>query len=147
MTAKRTALVLALVVYVASFFLPAVRDQQPEPNVVMGYTCAINTLTQTWNMEDWHESVPMFLAGCVNPALALYALTFWIRRPRAQRVFRFLPAVLLLAAWYTIYAAGVIPLIGHFLWAGSVLAMVALGGGRKRPQEAPVEQAPPAIAA
>lgn len=124
---KRLANYVAIAVFALSFFLPAVYHDASGRSAA-GLTCARFALVAPWTGEAQTSVVPLFLAGCVNPALALWGLSRLFRWRRAHQVLRFLPALLLPCSWWVFHTEGLTPLMAHFMWAGSVLFMMAVGG-------------------
>jgi len=69
--------ILGFFVYLAAFFLPAVREVATPggdaPDVFLGSRCAWMTLVNTFSHEIWHSKYFLaVLSGWINPLLLLY---------------------------------------------------------------------------
>jgi hypothetical protein len=131
--------ILGLFVYLAAFFLPAVREVATPggdvPDVYRGYVCAGVTLMDTLSREIWHsKDFLAVLSGWINPLLLLYLLfllfprLFWPRRILAGVI-----VVFIAGTWVFFYLRPMVPLIGHVLWIAGLLLILA-GEAVRRPE-------------
>lgn len=140
MRASTICRTLGLGLFIAGFFLPAVRfppDPRPEahwgPGAMShefaGYECAEVTLAgvAAFFRHPNAEAIPVALTGWINPLLLLYLLSCAARR--LNRVRPFLAGAIVvccLAMWIELAAEHVALLAGHYLWiAGIVLILTA----------------------
>jgi hypothetical protein len=138
--------VLGLGVFALAFFLPAVRSGATGPDAVVlpGWKCASIALTETVGLFGksvaWPPALPVLLvifSGWINPLIVLVLLSSFVSKLRVVR--RILGVLILLcmaATWAFFSMQKVTPLIGHFLWIGGallILAPDAIGGERTRP--------------
>ena len=125
------ARLVGLCIYVWAFFLPAVREVatavNDSPEMLKGSRCAWITLVNTLNPEMWHSKYFMAVfSGWINPLLVLYLifLLFPIFRwPR--RIVAVVIAVFMIGTWIFFAMYPLVPLVGHFLWAGGILLILA----------------------
>ena len=125
------ARLVGLCIYVWAFFLPAVREVAAPggdaPEMLKGSRCAWITLVNTLNPEMWHSKY--FLAvfsGWINPLLVLYLifLLFPIFRwPR--RIVAVIIVAFIIGTWVFFAKYPLVPLVGHFLWIGGILLILA----------------------
>jgi len=125
------ARLVGLCIYVWAFFLPAVREVAAPggdaPEMLKGSRCAWITLVNTLNPEMWHSKY--FLAvfsGWINPLLVLYLifLLFPIFRwPR--RIVAVIIVAVIIGTWVFFAKYPLVPLVGHFLWIGGILLILA----------------------
>jgi hypothetical protein len=70
--------IVGFLVYVAAFFLPAVREAATgadTPDVLQGSRCAWITLVNSFSHELWHsQNFLAILSGWINPLLVLYLI-------------------------------------------------------------------------
>jgi len=118
-------------IYVWAFFLPAVREVATPggdpPDALQGSRCAWITLVNTLNPEMWHsKNFLAVLSGWINPLLVLYLIFLifpsfvWPRRIAAGAMLAFLAGTWIFFALYPL-----VPLAGHWLWAGGILLILA----------------------
>lgn len=136
---------VGLGLFVAGFFLPAVRfppDPRPEgrwgPGAVShefeGWECAEVTLYGSIRfLQDPNAGViPAVLSGWINPLVLFYLLACGAKRLNRTRPFIAAAiAVCCVAMWFKLASEHVTLLIGHYLWiAGTILiACVPLASG------------------
>jgi hypothetical protein len=139
-TMKRTVItgrILGLLVFIAAFFLPAVREIATPggdaPDVFLGSRCAWMTLVNTFSHEIWHSKYFLaVLSGWINPLLLLYLFLllfprlFWPRRILAGAIVAFIAGT-----WVLFAIIPLVPLIGHVLWIAGILLILA-GEAMKR---------------
>ena len=116
-----------LCVFVAAFFLPAVRDPQ-SLGPFNGWVCAevalISTASFPKNPQLWF--FPLVLSGWVNPLVLLYlASCFWRKLERLRAVLGGLIVVCLVATWLYLAKEHHRLLLGHYLWVAGILLMLA----------------------
>jgi hypothetical protein len=134
-----------LSMYVASFFLWAVRDSGWIAGPVRGYFCAELTLVSPFSEDgrsQLHEKPIEYFSilgsGLINP---LFLVTFFLQlfkvRPRAVIVLRNLAILMIPLCWVVFYYEGLYPREGHFLWiVGMLLALFATSNLQlNRPKE------------
>jgi hypothetical protein len=133
-TMKRTVItgrILGLLVFIAAFFLPAVRGVATPggdaPDVFLGSRCAWMTLVNTFSHEIWHSKYFLaVLSGWINPLLLLYLFLllfpklFWPRRIVAGAIMAFIAGT-----WVLFAIIPLVPLIGHVLWIAGILLILA----------------------
>ena len=131
--------ILGFCVYIAAFFLPAVREAATPggdaPDVFLGSRCAWMTLVNTFSHEIWHSKYFLaVLSGWINPLLLLYLFLllfpklFWPRRILAGAI-----AAFIAGTWVLFAVVPLVPLIGHFLWIAGILLILA-GEAMRRPE-------------
>lgn len=130
MKIDRTLLLLGLALFVASFFLIAVRNAGGAGSSGgEGYKCALLALTVPWGHDGWNmlhsDPVSYFavlLSGWINPLFLITLLVRW-RRPQG-RLGWILGAILLLmfpACWVVFAKVQLRPAAGYFLWTGAMV--------------------------
>jgi hypothetical protein len=149
MKIDRTLLLLGLALYIASFFLIAVRNAGGSSSGGgRGYMCAFLALTLPWGRDGWNmlhsDPVSYFgilLSGWINPFFLITLLVRWIR-PKA-RLGWILGALLLLmfpACWVVFTRVQLRPATGYFLWTGamvlSLFSKALVRSSRERPAAA-----------
>ena len=123
--------ILGFFVYLAAFFLPAVREVSTPggdaPDVFLGSRCAWMTLVNTFSHEIWHSKYFLaVLSGWINPLLLLYLFLllfpklFWPRRILAGAIVAFIAGT-----WVLFAIIPLVPLIGHVLWIAGILLILA----------------------
>jgi len=129
--------IVGFLVYVAAFFLPAVREVVKPggdaPEMFLGYNCAWMMLINSFSHELWHsQNFLAILSGWINPLMALYLIFLlfpgfkWPRRIAAGLI-----ALFIVGTWIFFYLWPLVPLVGHFLWIAGVLLILA--GELRRP--------------
>jgi hypothetical protein len=135
---------LGFCLFVAAFFLPAVRSGPvgPEATVFPGWKCASIALGETVALFGKSVSGPpsfevllVVLSGWINP-LALLLMCFGFSRGFAilRRVLAAMILLCMAATWNFFALQKLSPLAGHFLWiAGALLILIpaAIPGGQK----------------
>jgi len=125
------ARVLGYFVFLAAFFLPACRQVSTpgagDPDVYKGYFCAWVTLINSLNGQMWRsKDLLAILSGWINPLMLLYvAFVFSRKLRRARLVIAGVVALFLVGTWVYFAQAPLVPLIGHFLWVGGILLIMA----------------------
>jgi hypothetical protein len=130
-------------IFVAAFFLPAVRAGAPgsEAIVFPGWKCASVALTETVSLvgrsgveKPSFEVLLVIFSGWINPFVLLLLCCSFSRSLVILRRILDLLVLLCMAATWTFFALQkVAPLAGHYLWiAGALLVLVAdmIGGWR-----------------
>ena len=123
--------ILGFCVYLAAFFLPAVREVATPggdaPDVFLGSRCAWITVVNSLNPQIWHSKYALaVLSGWINPLIVLYLLLLifpvlvWPRRIVAGAMVAFL-----IGTWAFFYIYPLVPLAGHILWSVGLLMVVA----------------------
>jgi hypothetical protein len=127
----KLARLLGFCIYVAAFFLPAVREVATPgagaPDSHKGYFCAWVTLVNSFSREMWHSKDCLaIMSGWINPLLLLY-LVFLIWRGMVwpRRVVAGVIVAFMFATWIYFYLASLVPLIGHYMWIVGILMILA----------------------
>jgi hypothetical protein len=136
MERSQKVLVVALIVFLISFVLPAIWVPHVTPATLQGYWCAYNTLVFPWSAEGLNglgkEPVQFFsilFSGWINP-LFLIALLL-LRRENTRKLGRTLRAVVLClmpACWIVFLENGVYPFIGYFIWTAAIIVALFSSG-------------------
>jgi uncharacterized membrane protein len=140
-TRRSILLAVGLCIYVASFFLSAVRDFGWFAGEVPGYVCAEVVLIHPFS-EDGRsllhekplEHLALFGSGLIN---SLFLTTFFIHlfrgRARAFVVLRNLTILMIPLCWIVFLYEHLYPREGHVLWVlGMILAMFAMSDSKLR---------------
>ncbi|MDR3792729.1 MAG: hypothetical protein P4L03_05035 [Terracidiphilus sp.] len=116
--------VVGLVIFFVAFLLPACRD--PFGTVYPGWKCAQITLGATVAPDAYTSwDVLAVLSGLINPLAVLALLLSFSKRLYGLKLGFFLATVLFAACtWVFFFRAGVVPLVGHFLWIAGALILV-----------------------
>ena len=124
--ALSVARVLGYFVFLAAFFLPAIREPA-HPETYKGAFCAWVTLINSFNPEFLKSKYLLaILSGWINPLMILYiGFLFSARLRAARRVIAAIIVGFILCTWVFFYLAPMIPLIGHFLWIAGILMILA----------------------
>jgi hypothetical protein len=129
--------IVGFLVYVAAFFLPAVREVATgtdTPEVLQGSRCAwimlINSFShELWNLKDFLA----ILSGWINPLIVLYLIFLIFPKFRwPRRIVAGLIALFILGTWVFFYTYPLVPLVGHYLWITGILLILA--GELRRPE-------------
>jgi hypothetical protein len=122
----RYARILGYFVFLAAFFLPAVREPGKE-DTFRGSFCAWITLINTFNGEVWRSKDCLaILSGWINPLMLLFVASLFSRRLRMfRRIVAVLIALIMIGTWVYFYLASMMPLIGHVLWIAGILLVLA----------------------
>jgi multidrug transporter EmrE-like cation transporter len=134
MKIKRMLLLLAILAYIGSFFLTAVRDSAGGGGF-SGYWCALTTLTAPWGSDGLKElrqdPVDFFsvlFSGWINPLFLATLIVRW-RRPHGRLAW-ILGAILLIllpACWVVFAKAHLRPSIGYFVWTAAMIVALFAG--------------------
>lgn len=125
------ARVLGYFVFLAAFFLPAVRQVATPgagtPEVYKGYFCAWITIINSLNHEFWHSKNALaILSGWINPLMLLYVAGLFSARLRwLRRVIAVLIVIFIVCTWVYFYLFPLVPLIGHAMWIVGILLILA----------------------
>lgn len=134
---------LGFAIFVAAFFLPAIKEVSASANDkgIIGYKCALLALELPWGSDGakiLHDTPGMYfsilISGWINPAF-LIVLVLVLIRP-ASRVFwalRVLVALMFVACWIVFGQIHFRAQIGYYLWmAGILLALFSPMGSSKQ---------------
>lgn len=129
---------LGLCVFVASFYLPAVRGAETGPGngPLTGWMCAAVALAATGGVfhataaategKDLPGIISLILSGWVNPLILMYLMfSIWRKFVRTRRVLAVAILICFAATWYFFFKAPMVPLIGHFIWVAGALMILA----------------------
>jgi hypothetical protein len=135
----RIVRLVGVVVFVAAFFLPAVRDAHtgsgPGSGPMSGWMCAtvaisasagiLHLTSGTMQGKDILGMLCLILSGWVNPLVVLYLFfCIWRRFVRIRRVLAVAILICFVATWIFFVKAPMVPLIGHFLWVAGALMIL-----------------------
>jgi hypothetical protein len=127
---------LGFCIFVAAFFLSAVRDSgrlTDLTNVFKGWECAKIALTATFQRDTYESSG--FLAamsGWINPLVLLYlGLSLAAKFGRLRRFLAVAILVCMAATWIVFAIDHLLPMIGHLWIVGALLILIAEVTGRK----------------
>lgn len=132
----RYARLLGYLVFLAAFFLPAVR-QPGSKDALRGSLCAWITLINTLNRDVWHsKDFLAILSGWINPLMLLFVASLFSRRLRLfRRIVAATVTLFLVGTWVYFYLEPLAPLVGHVFWVAGILLILAgevLGGRTAR---------------
>jgi hypothetical protein len=134
---SRIVLLVAMMLYVASFFLSAGKEFHNAPlnPAFRGYECAYITLLSPWSrdsLSSMHEEPLLYFAilfsGWINP-MFLITMGFLLKK-RSARVGEILRIVLVLmfpACWIVYYKMHLRPDYGYYLWTAAMLVAMFAG--------------------
>jgi len=135
MEKSEKVLLLALVIFAVSFFLPAIWIPHVTPHTETGYWCAYVTLVSPWTHDGVRdlraEPVQYFatlLSGWINP-LFLIGMIF-SRRENTRKLSRLLRTVVLClfpACWIVFGTEHVYPFIAYFIWTAAMITALFSG--------------------
>ncbi len=122
-------LLVALIVFAISFFLPAIWVPRVTPPTATGYWCAYVTLASPWTSDGLRdlrsEPVQYFailLSGWINP---LFLITMVLaQRAKAKKLARGLRTVVLFllpACLVVFFKEHVYPFVGYFIWTAAII--------------------------
>jgi len=122
----RYARILGYVVFLAAFFLPAVR-QPGSKDALRGSLCAWITLINTLNRDVWHsKDFLAILSGWINPLMLLFVASLFSRKLRSfRRAIAAVVALFIVGTWVYFYLEPLVPLVGHVLWIAGIVLIVA----------------------
>jgi hypothetical protein len=131
--------IVGFLVYVAAFFLPAVREVatgEDAPEVLRGSRCAWVMLVNSFSSELWHsKDFLAILSGWINPLIILYLIFLAFPKFKwPRRIASGLIVLFILGTWVFFYLYPLVPLVGHFLWIAGILLILA--GELRRPSAA-----------
>jgi hypothetical protein len=129
---------VGLAIFVAAFFLPAVRSPGTGPGSgpIVGWMCALVAASATGGIfrisaaaaqgQNAFGIVCLILSGWVNPLVVFYLVfSIWPSLVRIRRVLAVAILVCFAATWVFLFKAPMIPLFGHFLWVAGALIILA----------------------
>jgi hypothetical protein len=139
MKISRLALLIGMVLYVVSFFLPAAK----EAHAIPGYLCAYLALVLPWIREplkslrsDPLNLFSILLSGWINPVFLL-TIILLLRKARLGAVLRIALLFMFAAPWIFFYK-DLRPQTGYFLWTGAMLlALFSICSRRPMPEQQP----------
>ena len=131
--------VVGILVFVAAFFLPAVRDPGSVPGPgsrpLLGWSCALFAAASTGTILHWNTaqstkevvgSICLILSGWVNPLVFFYlTCSLWRRMVVIRRVFAVAIVLCYVATWVFFAQAPMVRLVGHYLWVLGGLLILA----------------------
>lgn len=122
----RIARIVGYFVFLAAFFLPAVREPGHD-DVLRGSMCAWITIINTFNREVWRtKDCLATLSGWINPLMLVYVASLFSRKLLLlRRMVAVVIALLLVGTWVYFYLAPLVPLVGHFCWVVGIAMILA----------------------
>jgi hypothetical protein len=128
--------ILGCCIFVAAFFLPAVRDAGPltdSSNIFKGWECA-KIATTAMFQKDTYESSGFLavMSGWINPMILAYlGFSFAAKFSKVRRILAVAILSCMLATWIFFAVEHLVPMVGHFLWiAGALTILVGEAVGR-----------------
>jgi len=130
MKMNRVLALLGFLLYVGSFFLPAVKI--PKSDSLAGYWCAYITLVLPWGhdgFQTFHEQplryFSVLFSGWINPLFLVSALLL-LRKPgsRLGSILRIIVVLMFPACWGAFYYEHVSPWIGYWVWTAAMLMVL-----------------------
>ena len=137
---KNIVRLVGMAVFVAAFFLPAVRDAHapssgPGSAPMSGWMCAtvaisasagiLHLVSGTTPAKDLPGILCLILSGWVNPLVVLYLLfCIWRKFVRIRRILAVAIIICFVATWIFLIKAPMVPLIGHFTWVAGALLIL-----------------------
>lgn len=143
MKISRVVLLIAMVLYVASFFLTAVKESSASPGAsgYTGYLCAYLTLLTPWGHDGMRmlregpvDYFAILFSGWINPVF-LITLVLLLRRPNRPvgAILRIVLLFMFVAPWIVFHKEHLYPVAGYFLWtAAMLLAIFSNQAGKAR---------------
>jgi len=132
MSIQRSEKVLlgALIVFLISFFLPAIWIPHVTPHTATGYWCAYVTLISPWTADGLRDlpTAPVkyfsiLLSGWINP---LFLISTVLSRSegtrRTSRMLRMVALFLMPACWIVFFTQNVYPFVGYLFWTAAMIA-------------------------
>ncbi len=124
------ARIVGLLVYVAAFFLPAVREVAKGnyiPEELQGSRCAWMMLINSFSHELWQSwNFLAILSGWINPLIVLYLIFLLFPKFKwPRRIVAGLIVLFIIGTWIFFYIYPLVPLVGHFLWIAGILLILA----------------------
>ncbi len=126
---NRVLLLIGMVLYIASFFLTAVKDAYASPSAsgYPGYLCAYLTLLTPWGHDGMRmlQRDPLgyfgiLFSGWINPVF-LITVVLVLRHKRLGAILRIVLLLMFVACWVVFYKEHLRPQIGYFLWTAAML--------------------------
>jgi len=126
----RIALLAAMLLFVASFFLTAVNNiNEPNASGVPGYLCAFMAIEVPWgpvgaNMlsNEPLKFLAILLSGWINPIfLIAMILLLWKRTRRLGAFLRIVVLIILPSCWIVFSSERIRPRAGYFLWTIAIV--------------------------
>ena len=135
MEKSEKVLLIALLIFTVSFFLPAIRISGGSPQTIAGYRCAHFTLVYPWTSDGMKElsSTPVeyfaiLLSGWINPLFLISTLL--LRRKNVGKLTRTLRIVVIClfpACWVVFATEHVSPSIAYFIWKAAMVTALFSG--------------------
>jgi hypothetical protein len=129
----RIVLVVAMALYVASFFLSAVIDAPGSSSAsrIPGYTCAYLTLLMPWSkgltgaLDHPLQFIPLLITGWINLVFVV-TVALLLRRTTAHigGTLRIILLLMLPACWIVFSDTHLRPSYGYFVWTAAMVAGV-----------------------
>lgn len=125
--------VVGICIFVAAFFLLAVGVTSTSSNIIYGWECAKIAIQATPALfEKPDPDMPLYvnpllaMSGWINPLVLLYvSFCFAPKFFRVRRILAVAILVCMVATWILFILMTLYPLIGHFLWIGGALLILA----------------------
>jgi hypothetical protein len=128
-------LLIALLIFAASFFLPAIWIPHVTSHTTTGYWCAYVTLVSPWTADGLKDltSAPLqyfaiLLSGWINPLFLIGMLLS--RREKTRKLSRILRTVVLClfpACWIVFATEHVYPFVAYFIWTAAMITALFSG--------------------
>jgi hypothetical protein len=123
-------LLVALIVFALSFFLPAIWIPHATPHTATGYWCAYVTLVSPWTTDGLRDlpTAPIkyfsiLLSGWINPLFLMsMVLSRRERTRRPSRMLRTVALFLMPVCWIVFFTQNVYPFVGYFIWTAAMIA-------------------------
>jgi hypothetical protein len=141
LSTRRAVLILqslGLCIFIAAFYLPAVRGAGTGPGngPMTGWMCAMAALAATGGVfhmsaaategKELPAIICLILSGWINPLMLMYLVfSIWRKFVRIRRVLAIAILICFAATWFFFFKAPMIPLIGHFVWVAGALMILA----------------------
>jgi hypothetical protein len=129
---EKVVLLVALIVFAISFFLPAIWIPHVSLHTATGYWCAYVTLVSPWTADGLRDlpTAPVkyfaiLLSGWVNPLFLISMVLS--QRERTRRLSRTLRTVVLFlmpACWAVFFTQNVYPFVGYLIWTAAIIAVL-----------------------
>jgi hypothetical protein len=125
--------VVGFCIFVAAFFLPAVRAGSNSFTLIYGWECARTATQATPGLFEkpdpdfpYYMTLLLAVSGWINPLILLYmSFSFAPKFFRVRRILAVAILVNMVATWIFFVAFPLIPLIGHFMWIAGALLILA----------------------
>lgn len=134
MNKSRIVLVVALVLFVGSFFVTAVNDAAGSSSAtgIPGYLCAYFTLIFPWTREGLRSLqehplmyIAMLVSGWINP---LFLITIFLLVKKSTRhlgeTLRIVLFLMFPACWIILFEVRMRAHVGYFLWSAAMVLAV-----------------------